>query len=68
MSSPARTIQFANTVLRISETVNHCVRKYEGDPEDLIKRMRSEKRTGIVQVFINQGHIYRLTFDTRVKD
>lgn len=58
--------QLAPTV-RITDTENHCVRRYEGDPADVLDKLRSEHRTGMLQVFINQGHICVVTFDTRIK-
>ncbi len=68
MASPARTLQFTNSALRISETTNHCVRRYEGDPHELIDRMVAERRTGVTMIFHNAGFVYMMKFDSRVKE
>ena len=64
MSLPAR---IAQSVLRITATDNHTVRRYEGDPHDLIEKMIAERRTGVTMIFHNQGHIYQMAFDSRAK-
>ena len=65
MSSPV--LQFTNPALRISETVNHCVRRYEGDPHALVDKMVSERRTGVTMIFHNNGFVYMMKFDSRVR-
>lgn len=52
---------------RITATESHTVRKYEGDAIDVLLKLQAERRTGMLQVFINQGHICAVQFDTRSK-
>ena len=54
--------------LRITKTTRHDVRRYEGDVYELLQRMQAEHRTGMLLVFISQGTIFKMEFDTRVKD
>ena len=68
MSARNYSFSYPNTPLVISETVNHCVRRYTGDPHELVRKMQTEKRSGIILIHISQGSIFKMTFDTRLKD
>lgn len=55
-------------VLKIIDTQRHDVRRYLGDPYEFLRRMQSEHRTGMILIFVNQGSIQSMEFDTRVKE
>lgn len=59
---------FKSVPVRITDTQNHTVRRYDGDPHDLLDKMIAERRTGMLLIQISQGTIFKQLFDTRVKD
>lgn len=59
---------FKSSPVRITDTQTHTVRRYLGDPHDLLDKMIAERRTGMLLIQISQGSIFKLTFDTRIRE
>ena len=68
MSSPAERLSTLHQVaLRIMSVTDHVIRRFEGDPHELLDRMRTEHRTGICMIYLNQGTVTKLEFDSRLR-
>lgn len=58
---------FKSAPVRITDTQNHTVRRYDGDSHDLLDKMIAEKRTGMLLIHLSQGTVFKQLFDTRLK-
>lgn len=53
---------------QIIETKQHTVRRYIGDPHQIIDKMIAEKRTGMLLIHLSQGSIFKQLFDSRPRE